>query len=728
MGKLSEDPILRSTMISHIGFITVVLVVAVSGQAPSKGPPCRGGRCIPSDKFKWVYCNQKWKRVTSDNCPSLFNENKPKKKGRNSRITVWLWTGSEANESYLGPGSRCPACKKDNDDTFSYPPTTTLKPKGEEENEKVETGSGKKGRIACVQKEVEEDTCQEITLTKEILKSKQILKLPDKKGTVKQVSIDSSSAVFQGDDSEVIFTWHKDVIFGNAHIGEDTWFLQSCSADEKDCYVWVKQKAIENPLDVVRKRPRINRLEPYSNSKRRALLDQAKNDNTTLVYYSIMIWYTPEFRSTFSSDDDVEAFVDMIFKIHNDGYKNSNMPVRAIKLGVKQHPTLDERAGTGYDLFNKFVDSKKHKETLNCADSAALFILTPSVYCGVAFAPRPFSCSLALSITAKPCALSSNVFGHELGHNFGALHDPKQHPDRSGDGYGHLIESNDGSYGYRTILAYYSPGHSTRVNHYSNPDVFFKGFPTGIKDVSNNARLITANRFAMAECGTDEPDGECLIEKPPQKECAAAINYVGRFGANGRYLKSASLHNGYQWFKHETYNWCIFYARHWKVDSCYFVDNNLDWSQGYVWTKLTPTCPEEVGANWRYYSWSGGSNSGPVDTSISITPEVKSDCANQLQYTGRFAPVGKYVITESLHNGNVWYKHEARDWCIFYARHWKIDTCNFVTNNLNWSQGYVWTKLAPSCPQNVGSNWRYYSWSGGSDSGPIDTSIAVVAR
>ena len=70
-------------------------------------------------------------QVTSDNCPSLFNENKPKKKGRNSRITVWLWTGSGANESYLGPGSRCPACKKDNDDTFSYPPTTTLKPKGD---------------------------------------------------------------------------------------------------------------------------------------------------------------------------------------------------------------------------------------------------------------------------------------------------------------------------------------------------------------------------------------------------------------------------------------------------------------------------------------------------------------------------------------------------------------------------------------------------------------------
>jgi len=44
---------------------------------------------------------------------------------------------------------------------------------------------------------------------------------------------------------------------------------------------------------------------------------------------------------------------------------------------------------------------------------------------------------------------SSNIhllfsFGHELGHNFGALHNPKEYKDKNiaiiGDKYGHLIQ------------------------------------------------------------------------------------------------------------------------------------------------------------------------------------------------------------------------------------------------------------------------------------------------
>ena len=51
--------------------------------------------------------------------------------------------------------------------------------------------------------------------------------------------------------------------------------------------------------------------------------------------------------------------------------------------------------------------------------------------------------------------------------------------------------------GFRTILAYNSNGHRNRVNFYSNPNVVFSptGTPTGIVSTSNNARVITDNRF-----------------------------------------------------------------------------------------------------------------------------------------------------------------------------------------------------------------------------------------
>ena len=45
-------------------------------------------------------------------------------------------------------------------------------------------------------------------------------------------------------------------------------------------------------------------------------------------------------------------------------------------------------------------------------------------------------------------------------------------------------------------MAYEGAGHYKRVNHYSNPNVLYNNNPTGVEGISNNARLITANRYS----------------------------------------------------------------------------------------------------------------------------------------------------------------------------------------------------------------------------------------
>ena len=40
-----------------------------------------------------------------------------------------------------------------------------------------------------------------------------------------------------------------------------------------------------------------------------------------------MIWYTPEFRATFTSDEEMMVFIDLIFTETNQGYINSEIPV-----------------------------------------------------------------------------------------------------------------------------------------------------------------------------------------------------------------------------------------------------------------------------------------------------------------------------------------------------------------------------------------------------------------
>ena len=52
-----------------------------------------------------------------------------------------------------------------------------------------------------------------------------------------------------------------------------------------------------------------------------------KQDSTSLVTYSVMLWYTPEFRNTFISEADLEAFVNLVIEETNQGYINSKIPV-----------------------------------------------------------------------------------------------------------------------------------------------------------------------------------------------------------------------------------------------------------------------------------------------------------------------------------------------------------------------------------------------------------------
>ena len=56
-------------------------------------------------------------------------------------------------------------------------------------------------------------------------------------------------------------------------------------------------------------------------------------------------------------------------------------------------------------------------------------------------------------------------------------------------------------------MAYNADGHKTRVNFMSNPNVDYKGYPTGNAAHADNARVVTENRFAMADIGDES--GAC---------------------------------------------------------------------------------------------------------------------------------------------------------------------------------------------------------------------------
>ena len=56
--------------------------------------------------------------------------------------------------------------------------------------------------------------------------------------------------------------------------------------------------------------------------------EDTRKDSTTVATYSLMLWYTPEFKNTFFTEADMEAFINLVIEETNQGYINSQIPVR----------------------------------------------------------------------------------------------------------------------------------------------------------------------------------------------------------------------------------------------------------------------------------------------------------------------------------------------------------------------------------------------------------------
>jgi len=184
---------------------------------------------------------------------------------------------------------------------------------------------------------------------------------------------------------------------------------------------------------------------------------------------------------------------------------------------------------------------------------------------------------------------TAKVFAHELGHNLGMEHD-----------FARKHGGSNGACNGAGLMSYGSP-----------PDKWSQ---------CSNADFTEWWRQEGYTC----VEAEGNIGGSPSR-CCAEINVQGKYFSNWMFIKQKSLYNNKAVYRSIDESYCIFHGGqhihggHWKIDSCDFVDKKENWSQGYGWSKIEAACPEDIGTNWRYYSWSSaGSGSGPVDPSISV--------------------------------------------------------------------------------------------------------------
>ena len=159
------------------------------------------------------------------------------------------------------------------------------------------------------------------------------------------------------DGDEAIFTVDIElaVVWGHAQLADGRDFIIEPNLDNcNGCHVVIEENEEEFPEDNALLPPPED-AEARSNSEwtRAAsdLLEMGKTDKTTVVTYTIKLYYTPEVRE---SVPDLRTMADQVIATTNQGYINSKIPIRA-HLHCSEETTVPESYFTKNHAKNHMI-------------------------------------------------------------------------------------------------------------------------------------------------------------------------------------------------------------------------------------------------------------------------------------------------------------------------------------------------------------------------------------
>ena len=231
----------------------------------------------------------------------------------------------------------------------------------------------------------------------------------------------------------------------------------------------------------------------------------------------VIVFWTAAAQTAAGGAANIQNNIDTAITLTNTAYRNSGIAQR-VRLVNKQQVNYSEATGDPFgDALDAItaggVPTTVGASTVGAqrnaygADEVVLVINDPS-FCGLAWLPGTISSGNAgqgFAVVGGGSCLTTNFsFGHELGHNMGAHHDPYVAPGPGAFAYSHGISHIGASSGtsWRTIMAYNNQcaatvGGCTRLQYFSNPMVTYTdGFAMGDGLARNNA--LTLNKSANA--------------------------------------------------------------------------------------------------------------------------------------------------------------------------------------------------------------------------------------
>ena len=243
--------------------------------------------------------------------------------------------------------------------------------------------------------------------------------------------------------------------------------------------------------------------------------DSAYTEATTSGYvHDLLVVYTPKVRSMYGQAT-LESMVQNAVQLANQAYQNSRIGITLNLVGLQEiayvesgkiDTTLADLQG-GSD--GKMDSVHRLRDTVG-ADVVSL-VAEDSSTCGIAWSMRTESASNAATAfnVVKPSCLSQHSLAHEIAHNQGSMHDRDSTTNLGVFPYSYGFRRcvSDGT-GFRTVMGYTCSG-AKRVAWFSNPNVYYNGYATGISYESrpstsaDNARSMnnTADTVAAFRSG-----------------------------------------------------------------------------------------------------------------------------------------------------------------------------------------------------------------------------------
>lgn len=235
----------------------------------------------------------------------------------------------------------------------------------------------------------------------------------------------------------------------------------------------------------------------------------------------IMIVYTSAFQQSMGSAAAAEARAQLAVATANQMFEVSEIKAR-MRLAHTAKVNYTEDADMSVDLWrladptDGFMDEVAQLREQYAADVVHLFGHVDGYRRGQATGyPSDYH---AVVISGE-----TSLFTHELGHNFGCQHDR----DAAGQGgssfaFGHVFTAAEDGRKYGCVMSYTGNAGAIRLGRFSNPNLSYKGTPTGVAkgrpDSADNARKVdlTAPMLASMRDANGSTTRVPVFANPPR--------------------------------------------------------------------------------------------------------------------------------------------------------------------------------------------------------------------